>query len=362
PHYVSGWYKTTFDTPIKDGNENVVLKFDGAAYHALVFVNGKYVGDHKGSFTHFEFTVDDYLNPEGSENTLYVWISNDFGEAPPRHVYGKMFFYNSNMGGIEQPVYLKVVPSYRLNELRIDPNIQEQVVRFKAKTVYNGEDAEEMTAVVCVTDIYDNIILPNRPAVIKDGYITGDIAAASLELWNVDNPVIYNLIVEIADSKGKIISKTSQKFGYRQFKAEGTKFYLNGNRVKLYFGNIFSYSSARYDKPQGRRQFIDWLLRQKAQGVNALRYHMAGPNSDTILDICDEVGILVMQEFHMFHRVFSDIPSIDDQRKFLDKALVELSEFMYRDYNHPSVVVWSLSNEVWSNNLALLYEELYRVG
>ncbi len=70
PHYVSGWYKTVFNTPQYGSDENVILKFDGAAYKALVFLNGNYVGSHKGSFTPFEFDVSGYLLPLGKNNQM----------------------------------------------------------------------------------------------------------------------------------------------------------------------------------------------------------------------------------------------------------------------------------------------------
>ncbi len=253
-------------------------------------------------------------------------------------------------------MYLICGPSAKIDNLRIDPDTDASVVNFDG--LINPGNVTDISAFIADADgvkVVDSIAVN-----INDNAFSGSISALNLQKWDLQTPAIYTLNLKLLDSAGNLVKTHLQKFGYRQFKISGNRFYLNGKRIKIYFGNIKSYSpGARYFEPQSAENFKQWLLRQKAQGVNTLRYHMAGPDSEYVLNICDEAGIMVMQEFPVFHRVFSSIPDSNNLNAYLDFVLVELSDFMYRDYNHPSVVMWSLSNEVWSETLLELYGRFY---
>jgi beta-galactosidase len=145
----------------------------------------------------------------------------------------------------------------------------------------------------------------------------------------------------------------------REFTAKDAKFFLNGKRVRIFCGNVTTQGAwDRWDS--GNLKSREDLRRQKSQGANAVRYHMAGADSHKFLAMCDEEGILAASEFPMFHRVFSELTFTGAPRKeFMDNTLYEWKERLLRDYNHPSCALWSLSNEVWTDSTADELNELY---
>jgi beta-galactosidase len=96
--YVSSWYRTMFTLSEQVCGERVVIRFNQVGHEAHVWVNGREVGGHKGSFTAFDFDITDYV--VDGDNVLAVWVCNDFGTNPPKRTYGKMFSSWSNVGGI----------------------------------------------------------------------------------------------------------------------------------------------------------------------------------------------------------------------------------------------------------------------
>jgi lysophospholipase L1-like esterase len=358
-HYVDGWYKVNFDTPAKEFPDyRIKLKFKSAAYEAHVFINGHFVGMHKGSFSPFSFDATDYLKAMGKSNELLVWIYNDFGERPPRHAYGSMFSYGHNKGGLEGSVFLEIEPAITINNVRIDPNIYDKKVKISGylNIQHNKIDYDDL-----MVKVFDGDVLPvkcnYKYSFSENGQLEIELDASNLEMWSLQNPKIYHLHIILAKSD-KVKCNYVTRFGYRQFEVKEDRFYFNGEKVKLYYGNTFT-GTSRCDRRNGYESFYFDLKRQRQLGCNSLRFHMATGDIDTILDVVDDTGMLLMHEFPIFHRVFHGIERLEDRLNYLKNVLPEQHEFIYRAYNHPSVVLWCLSNEMWNNNLKELYEQFY---
>ena len=356
-HYVSGWYKRSFDTPPKDPSFRTRLKFMGVAYEAHVFVNGRFCCMHKGSYTPFTIDVTDFLKPAGEKNEILMWVYNDFGESPPVHAYGSMFSYKHNLGGIESPVFLQTGPALEINKLKIDSYTSLKQIKISAS--WNSSKHKAKNLLVRIFDENNNPINIECKSSFNSEGLNAVIDASKLKFWEPDNPVLYKLHILLFDAKQKLLGHKVQRFGYRTFKVKNERFYLNGKRLRLYFGNIFTGWNGRCDRAVPYEELWKNIKRQKLQGVNALRYHMANTHATSIFDLADEIGILVIDEFPIFHRVFSGIPTKAYRLNYLKNILQEQKDFMYRDYCHPSIVIWCMSNEMWHNNLKEIYLGTY---
>lgn len=359
PHYIDGWYKCSLKTPILNNlNDTVKLRFLSIAYESHIFVNNRFVEMHKGSFSPFEIDITNYLNAQGQPNEILIWVCNDFGEKPPKHVYGSMFSYGHNLGGIEGPVFLKVSPLISLYEVRADSEISKQAVNISGKIEkqFVKNFNKEMFFVRLFNASGESIKCDFKVSVSED-YFQIRLNASNLKLWTLDNPELYDLHIILNDGNAVLAHSVTQ-FGYRQFEVRGDKFYLNGRPVKLYFGNVFTGTSDRCDLRFGYENLYYDIKRQKEYGCNAMRFHMAR-DAYSVLNVTDNAGIILMYEFPIFHRVFSGIPDYNDRMAYLENVLPEQRESMYMGYNHASLLLWCMSNEVWNNNLKELYEGFY---
>lgn len=347
------WYRRNFNTPTLASGQRLILHFDAIAWESAIWVNGKHITDHRGSFTPINVDITDHLNANQT-NTLSVCALSDYGARPIRHVYGKMFFANQNMAGIIGSTYITAVKQTRVDHTRITPDLDRRSIAIQ----YNIQHAAQTSITVKVlAKIQEHGDSQKRILATKDlgrirlkfgnNLANRSIAFPEFIAWTPDTPKLYDLIFEIQQN-GKTLSNTTHRFGMRQFIAKGNRFYLNGVHTRLYIGNIKTYNLLPQDQPQKINAFKNWLTRQKKVGVNTIRYHMGGINSNHILKAADEVGMLVINEWAWFHRVEYGLTKPDQLAEFYANNDAEMAAWVKRDYNHPSCIAWSLANEVWT--------------
>lgn len=365
--YVQGWLARDFTVPASLKGARIFLHFGSVAWESHIWVNGRAAGSHKGSFTGFKRDITDLVKYDGP-NRLAVWVCNDFGESPPRHTYGKMFFASANPGGITGGVTLEALPPVNVARCLINPDIAGQQVGL-AVTFRNSSGKTATCEAFAVLrggrypDFSDVRQYPLGKVMLKPGTETVSMSFKMIDpiLWTPQNPYLYQTFIVLRDTvTGKAVCSYRDRFGFRQFHQQGDKFFLNGQRVRLYCGNIVT--SGDWDRfASGSSNARNDLRRQKNQGANTIRYHMGGSDSHRMLAMADEEGLLVISEFPMFHRVFHDLAFTDRKARdeFMTNVLYEWRERLYRDYNHPSCVIWSLSNEVWTDSTVDELNEIY---
>ena len=365
--YTEGWFSKEFTVPATLKGNRIYLKFGSLAWESHIWVNGKKAGMHKGSFTGFKLDITDLVKFDKT-NSLRIWVYNDFGEHPVRHPYGKMFFPLANVGGINGGVELEALPPVNISRCLISPQLKSSSVELDLQiNNFTGKPGSYKTFIVLEGQLYGK----------KTGTVrleTGTVAlnkesnAASLrfnlnspELWSPAKPFLYNIYVTLKDAvSGKIAACYRDRFGFREFQIKGNKFFLNGERVRLYCGNIRTASTWETYSPDNQKS-RDYMRRQKTSGANTIRYHMGGADSHRMLAMADEEGLFVISEFPMFHRVFHHLAFKNESARkiFMDNVLYEWKERLFRDYNHPACVVWSLSNEVWTDSTVDELNEIY---
>lgn len=330
------WYRRHFHLAKEIKGKKIIIEFGGVMSVAELYVNGNYVGEHKGGYTSFSFDITDYIN-FGQENVLAVRVDSTMREdiPPEGNVVDYLLF-----GGIYREVNLKIVAPlyieqifYEINEA----NTTEGIVtpRIKFNNHYQQDQDIEME-ISLLTKNNDQVIKKKESLTIEVGSklkILGRLKLRNPELWGVDNPYLYFAICKIYKGS-ELIDCLKTKVGIRkvEFKDDG-KFYLNNTPLKLrglnrhqmfpYLGNAMPARGQRKDAE---------ILKYKL-GLNFVRSSHYPP-AESFLKRCDEIGLLVFEEIPGWQHIG------DQEWKQLSRQ--HLKEMIMRDRNHPSVFIWGV--------------------
>lgn len=336
----TGWYRKNFIVDKKEAGKTFILYFDGIYMEADVWVNGKKAGEHKNGYTPFWMDITPLLNEPGRPNIIAVKVENN----------GRNTRWYSG-SGIYRNVHL-----IAKDPLHVAPwgvTVTTPVIGQNSATVNVAvtlrNDATKGKDVSLVVNIID-----------KNGKLAGkskgkvNVAGRSdftsvykMEitnpfLWSVESPDLYTAEV-ITMVNNKETDKYYQKFGIRsiEFSVENG-FLLNDKPVELKGGCIHHdnglLGAAAFDRAEERRVEL-----MKANGYNAIRC-AHNPPSYAFLDACDRLGMLVIDEFTDMWEAYKN-PQ-DYSRFFRKWWRKDLTDMILRDRNHPSIIMWSIGNEV----------------
>lgn len=328
-------YKKYIEIDDLVSNECVYIKFGGVMSYAMVFINGYFVGDHKGGYTPFRIDITQYVK-SGTKNVITVFVdSTERKDIPPfgfvvdfltyGGIYREVSLEYNNLIHIEHPVVKPIdvltdrpkldIDLHISNKQNIDTNL---IISFKIlwlnKVVHSFKTNVHLNA-------EDQWIINIIEEVPRD-----------LNLWCLEQPNLYNLSIELL-ADNKVIDKHNIRFGFRDFKFNADGFYLNGERIKLIGLNRHqSFPYTGYAMPKSAQQKDADILKYEL-GVNCVRLSHY-PQSDHFMNRCDELGLLV----------FDEIPGwqfIGDE-DWQEVALDSVREMILKDVNHPSVFIWGI--------------------
>lgn len=336
----TGWYRKHFTIDASYNSKQVSLCFDGVYMVANIWVNGKKAGDHFYGYTPFSFNITPYIN-HGTDNVVAVEVLNQ----------GKNSRWYSG-SGIYRHVWLTVT-----NPLHIDENGVFITTSLASKdtanvhlsvSVKNNNTSASDAKIVTILSDKDGRELCKTENDIKVEASAVTLVEQTLKiisplLWSIDSPVLYNATIQIV-SKGKIIDTYPLPFGIRTISySADSGFLLNGMIVKMKGACMHHdnglLGSATFDRAEERRVEI-----MKANGYNAIRTSH-NPPSKHFLDACDRLGMLVIDEaFDMWEHPKN--PS-DYSIYFKKYWKSDLTSMIMRDRNHPSIIFWSIGNEIY---------------
>ena len=342
-----GWYRKHFRSPKLDGR-HIAIEFDGIFMNSTVFVNGHKVGFRPYGYSSMSYDITPYLNPQGEENIIAVRCDNS--EQPNSRWYAGCGIYRNVRLVNTANVFVDYTGTYITT-----PEISKERGTIKAQVSISNlrNDASKVTL--------ENKILDAKGRCVAKNSVTKAInagASADMEmtievdnpiLWDVDNPYLYNVVSNVVID-GKVVDDYITPFGFRyfEFKAD-TGFWLNGRNLKLK-GVCMHHDLGALGTAVHRRGLERQLDILQSFGVNAIRTSHNPPTPE-LLDMCDERGILVMDEaFDMWRRAKT---RYDYARYFDEWHQKDLIDFIKRDRNHPSIVMWSVGNEIleqWNSN------------
>jgi beta-galactosidase len=334
-----GWYRKTFDVPSSEKGKRFIISFDGVYCNAEVYLNGKLLGRHPHGYTPFYFDLTTNLNFGGS-NVIAVKVNNE----------GKNSRWYSG-SGIYRHVWLhKVQPvSIEQNGTFIttkEINTNNATINVTTTILNTTEGRKDVKLIVLIKDA-SGVQVGQSDLFTKIGAgekadLSSDIIIQSPDLWSVDNPSLYSSVSEVY-VEDKLTDRTETQFGIRTLLFDAAQgFLLNGKNLKLKGGCVHHdngpLGSKAFDRAEERRVEI-----LKVSGFNAIR-SAHNPPSTAFLDACDRLGMLVINEaFDMWE---TQKTPMDYHLSFSEWWQKDLDAMVLRDRNHPSVIMWSIGNEI----------------
>jgi beta-galactosidase len=335
----TGWYRKSFTIPENLKGKRFRILFEGVYMNSEVWLNGRQIGNHPYGYSSFWFDITDNLKYEG-ENVMCVKVKN---EGENSRWYSGSGIYRHVWLQVVSPLHTETWGTYITT-----PQVSEAEALVNIKTTIVNE-TKESREIKLVTRIFDKLSQELSKAEVSLRIEAGKNVAGDQEirlknpfLWSVDSPHLYEAVTEIYEN-GILTDKTVTKFGIRSILFDVVNgFRLNGKALKLKGGCVHHdngpLGARAYDRAEERR--VELL---KASGFNAIRCSH-NPPSPAFLDACDRLGMLVMDEaFDMWNEQKNPY----DYHLFFDKWWKkDVENMVLRDRNHPSVIMWSIGNEI----------------
>jgi hypothetical protein len=323
----SGLYKYEFKVPGTYRNKVVKLVFEGVMTDAEVKVNGKLAGAiHQGAFYAFKYDVSKLLNYTGA-NLLEVKVDKHSANASVNAAERKGDFWI--FGGIFRPVYLEVLPQQHIEHVSADAKADG---KFSAMVRLANSGTGSVSAQL-YTATGQKVGLPITNRIMRgDSIIRLSTNVVSPKLWSPESPSLYKVVFSLIQN-GKVLHSVSKKIGFRTVEVkERDGIYVNGVKVKFKGVNRHSFWPTTGRALNKTRSIADVNI-MKDMNMNAVRMSHYPPD-DHFLDVCDSLGLFVMDELAGWHGNY-DTPT----------GTRLLKEMIQHDENHPSIVIWSNGNE-----------------
>lgn len=348
-----GWYRKTFKVSKKDKGQVFSIEFDGVYMNSSVYINGHLLGTRPYGYISFSYDLTPYINWNG-DNVIAVKVDNS--DQPNSRWYSGCGIYRdvrlvkfNQVHIAEWGTYVSTPTVSRDKALvKVSATINDgNVIWSKVTrnlTVKSTIKDSEGKAIITSTASRELNWKGEEPEVVVDDSIWVD----SPHLWSVDNPYMYTLVTELT-LNGKRVDTYETPFGIRtiEFRAD-SGFFLNGEHIRIN-GVCNHHDLGCLGAATNERAIERQLQILKEMGCNGIRCSH-NPPSPILLDLCDRMGFLVMDEaFDMWRRRKTD----RDYARFFDEWYErDLTDLVVRDRNHPSIVLWSIGNEVleqWSD-------------
>ena len=324
-----GRYRHAFNVPSEWQGQNVQIVFEGAMTDTEVKINGVSAGAvHQGAFYQFRYDISDLLN-YGESNLLEVTVSkrssNDSINLAERAADYWIF------GGIFRPVLLEVRPAQALQRIAIDAQADGAVTVI----AHAGNIDEALTVQAHVENAQGQQVGEIFSASIQSGGETATLAESfnGITPWTMEAPALYEMVVELRRGE-ETLHTVRERFGFRTVEVRaGDGLYLNGTkiRVKGIDRHVFH---PDYGRTSCRAFSEEAVALIKGLNMNAIRMSHYPPDQH-MLDVCDEEGLLVIDELTGWQSPSYDTPTAE-------RIVREIVE---RDVNHPSIIFWANGNE-----------------
>jgi len=348
----TGCYQRTFTLPAAWKDMNVTLNFGGVGTGFKVWLNGKFVGYGEDSFNSTEFNITPYL--QAGENVLSVWVIrwSDGSFLEDQDTW--------RLGGIHREVMLLAEPKVRIADFfyqtKLDKEYKDAVLSIRPRIDnFTGKEIHgyNLKAQLYLNNkpVFQKPLERSAESIINEIYPRLDNVKFGLletpvknpDKWSDEIPNLYTLVLSLEDSTGNLLEAKSCKIGFRsiEFAKDNSKLLINGKQTYLYGVNRPDHHPTK-GKALSREDILQDVRTIKQFNFNCIRTSHY-PMDPYLYDLCDEYGILVIDEANLETHGLGGKLSNDPQ--WTGAYMDRITRMAMRDKNHPSIIIWSLGNE-----------------
>jgi beta-glucuronidase len=354
-HYFTGsvWYLKSFPAASRTEGTRTFIRYEAVFYQAQVWLNGKLLGEHEGGYTPFEFDATGLL---ADDNLVAIRVNNAWSTItiPGAKTkveyqslnYGQLYPW-MNYGGITREVNLITRPEIYLEKVKIEavPDLVAKTATLRIRAFVQNSSTQPWKGDVNLAvyregkklpvafKVASSEVKPHSGGIIQ---IEAALTKENVSLWSFDNPVLYQAEI----TAGNDVARST--FGIRSIAIQGTKLLLNGEAISLGGANrpLDYPGHGSMDTPETLEQDLR-LMKNGGMELSRIAHY---PVSTQLLDWADRHGMLLIAEAGNWQMTPKQMADPAMREKFRQ----QLREMIERDWNHPSVIAWSMGNEYQS--------------
>lgn len=337
-----GWYRKTFTVPAASKGKLMYIDFDGVYQKSDVWINGHHLGFRPNGYISFRYELTPYLNFGGS-NIIAVKVDNS--------VQPNSRWYSGS--GIYRHVWLETTSKTAIDQWGTyvtTPEVSAASATVNVNISLKAADGD-LSGVLIKTSIYDangkvvsggGAIPPKADSKTENLELSNKLTVNNPTLWSVENPYLYKVVTQVTKNK-VVLDEYTTPFGIRYFNFDADKgFSLNGKSMKI-LGVCDHHDLGSLGAAVNNRALERQLQILKAMGCNGIRTSH-NPPAPELLDLCDKLGFIVMDE--AFDCWEWKKATYDYHLFFKEWHKRDLEDQVKRDRNHPSIMIWSIGNEI----------------
>jgi len=327
----------------------VSITFHGMATAIYVWVNGVFVGYGEDGYTPNEFDITEALHD--GENVVAVAC---YEYASASWLEDQDYW---RLHGLFRSVELAAQPHVHIEDMKVEADWNPETATGSLDAllaVRNTKNAATVSATL--KDLSGNVVWETALAASDEtGIVSGSL---DVKPWSAESPALYELQVVVIGHDGAIVETATQRVGFRRFRIEDGIMKLNGKRVVFKGADRHEFDAKR-GRAITRQDMIDDIMFCKRHNINAIRTSHY-PNQEYWYDLCDEYGIYLIDETNLETHgswclpgdVVTEDSAVPGSKPEWESACVDrINSMMKRDYNHASVVIWSLGNESYAGDV-----------
>ncbi|HKZ37705.1 MAG TPA: glycoside hydrolase family 2 TIM barrel-domain containing protein [Chryseolinea sp.] len=346
----TAWYIRKFSQQSLPKNHRAFIRFEAVYYKSSLWLNGKKIGEHEGGYTPFEFDITDQLS---GENSLALKVNNAWDtttipgaktKVNAEKANNSQVFPWINYGGINREVYIIIKPEVHINRLKIvsEPDLQKNTASVAIQAFITNKSSQPFSGNVIPSLYFGKRKIATRfkskPVTIAANgqgvvLLETQLSAGDVKLWNHDEPNLYEARLVLGTDT---IRST---FGIRKVEVRGARLLLNGEPIRMGGGNRpLDYPKLGSMDPVAVMEKDLQLMKSGGMELSRINHH---PVSSHLLDWADQHGLLIITEpgnWQLTPKQMAD-PAM---RKNFES---QFREMIQRDWNHPSVIAYSVGNE-----------------
>ncbi len=353
-----GSYRRTFTVPESWNGRRTYIAFDGVSSAFYIWVNGRRVGYSQEGRTLAEFDITPHLQRGTNELAVEVYKWSDGSYLEDQDYW--------RMAGIYRDVYLWSAPSVHLRDFLITSTLDDtyKTGEFSFSGEFKRFTKGRATNVSVELSLLDasgaEIYLSNTPVSVPASGATFSVPSQSIpnvNTWNAEQPYLYDLVITVKAADGSVLAVIPKKVGFRRVDIQNGRLLVNGVDVRFRGVNRHEHSP-KTGHHVTRDDMMRDIIMLKRYNVNAVRTSHY-PNHPLFYELADQYGLYIIDEGNIETHEFG---TTNDNHLANDPAWKEahisrVRRMMYRDRNHPSVVIWSLGNESGDGpNMTAVYE------